>query len=102
MADVDGSKYPTYSHLYGAYFRQDWMLDDPNPDDVVRRYMRVETVANREDLKTELRQLLDSEMSETQLKATLAPWDTFRPKDVEITIREWLERVLLIAETEDA
>jgi|GEM_PF-3286176 hypothetical protein len=69
-------------------------LVELSPDDVVRTYMRVETSTNRAALLVEMHDLLDSGMSEAELETTLAPWDTFRPKDVEITIHEWLERSL--------
>ena len=99
---MDGSRYPAYSQLYGCYFHQDWDLEDSNPDDVVRRYMREESEANRQALPVELQELIESGMSEVELEATLAPWNTFRPKDFEVTIREWLERMLVIAETGDS
>ncbi len=42
--------------LFGAYFHQDWMLDDPSPEAVVERYLagttRGTVAAHREALLT--------------------------------------------------
>jgi hypothetical protein len=93
---MDGRKYPAYAHFYAAYFHPDWRLDDPLPDDVVRQFVRAEPHSKQDALSIELCGLLDSGCTEVELEAALAPWNTFRPQDVELTVREWIERLLVI------
>jgi hypothetical protein len=35
---MDAGRFPQFAHLYSAYFHEDWRLDDPIADDVVRNY----------------------------------------------------------------
>jgi CdiI immunity protein len=100
--EMDAGKYPAYARLYSVYFHQDWQLDDPNPEDVVRAFFRYEPQELHDGLRAELKGLLRSGQSDDDLEAVLAPWNTFRPKDVEITIREWLRRLLVLLDEADS
>ena len=101
IGQMDAGKYPAYAHLYSLYFHQDWRWDGPDPDDVVRRFIHSEPPELQDALRVELNGLLESGKSDDELEVALAPWNTFRPMDVEITIREWLQHLLvLLGETD--
>jgi hypothetical protein len=96
---MDGDKFPGFAHLYGAYFHQDWRLDDPSADDVVRRYRRGEPQYEVDRLRAELKGLLASHPSDEALRAELGPFTDYDPAEDGLCVQAWTEHLLGLVES---
>jgi contact-dependent growth inhibition (CDI) system CdiI-like immunity protein len=87
--------------FFGAYFHQDWALDGPTWQDVVRAYLRD---ASREDalaLLGTMRSWLGDAASDVAVTRDL--WDSFGceydPQSDGLSDREWVERIAALLAT---
>ncbi|MCT7950480.1 contact-dependent growth inhibition system immunity protein [Ancylothrix sp. C2] len=62
---------PTLAHFFGAYFHQDWDLEAPNAEGVIRNYLQDEPFISVQQTITEINQLLEMKFSEDELKNIL-------------------------------
>jgi hypothetical protein len=80
--------------LLGAYFHQDWALDDPTEDDVVRRFARDEPREVVDGAAGDIARVLLEVQEESRVAALL---DELRaeidPGGSGFTARAWLSRV---------
>lgn len=84
--------------LAGAYFHQDFRLDAPDVDSVVRQFARDEGAESAEHAAAEIVDALAPSPSEEQL-AQLWSVDLgaeFNPNSNGLTYRAWFERMLEI------
>ena len=79
--------------MYASYFHQDWRLDDSSAADVVKRYRRVQSQDEVDDLREELAGLLSSHPSEAILRAELGPFTNYDPAEDGLSILAWTERL---------
>src|SRR5436305_509125 len=87
-------EFPNLCRLCGAYFHQDWSLDDPTADAVVRRYMVDADPQAVQRVATEIIAFLLIEMTEDERKDNLIDLgcDYYPPADG-LTYSSWLQRV---------
>jgi len=83
---MDAGRSPSFADMYADYFHEDWRLEDPSADDVVRRYRRFAPQTEVDHLAEELTGLLVSHPSEEALRADLGSIRPLRP------CRGWAER----------
>ena len=93
---MDAGRFPIFGHFYAAYLHEDWRLEDRDPDGAIRAFKSVEDSAKVKALRDEMRGLLASDPSEAELEEALGPFGTFRPQDVEVTIRQWVEHLIIV------
>jgi hypothetical protein len=93
---MDAAKFPWFANLYGCYFHQDWLLDDATSDDVLRRYTESQPPNEVAALKEEMKGLIATNPSESDLDRDLGPFVAFRPANDGLTIREWVEHLLVV------
>jgi hypothetical protein len=87
----------TLLQFFGAYFNQDWSMDDPTPEAVVGRFLRENSLTDVNKVAAELRQLLESPLSDEELKNVVC--DKFLCYYVppsEISMRNWLTKIQLL------
>ena len=82
------------AHLLAAYFHQDWALDDPDADAVVRRFRRSEVDALVRRARADVERLLNSSLTDTELEALFGRLgSSYSPARDGLTARSWLARV---------
>jgi hypothetical protein len=88
------TEYPYLQQFLGAYFHQDWTLDDSTADEVIERFKRESDPETIEEVKEELAQFLASHPSDDQLSRALTTLgcDYHAPGD-NLTYRDWLHHV---------
>ena len=80
--------------LLGAYFHQDWGLDDPTADAVVRRFSAEETGETVARARADIEQVLQHFESEADLDALIYQLHGYYlPSADGLSAREWLTRV---------
>jgi hypothetical protein len=88
--------YPQLAHLAGAYFHQDYDLDAPAPAGIIRNFLDGEEPAAIRELAAEVRGLLESGMTESQIGdlwiKTLQ--SSYEPAKDGLTYRAWLTATL--------
>ena len=96
-------KYPELYQFFGGYFYQGWVADyrweneSPNFTAVVRHFKAINPPTTIAKVRNELEDLLRLELNEENLKQVLQNLGSnFYPKAENLTINEWLERVLEI------
>ena len=67
-----GKPYPALGHLLGAYFHQDWQLDDPDPGAVVDRFLRDEPPERAQEVVRDIDQVLRANLAPAKLEELLA------------------------------
>jgi len=93
-ADSLREQYPALWQLFGAYFHQDWHLDDDTPDDVLRRYLHDDpgdaiTAARRELDEVLRRWPAEADLQEIHYRLGSSLWSP----GVGFTTRGWLVHV---------
>lgn len=87
-------RYPALAQLLGAYFHQDWDLDDPNADAVVRRFLRSESAETVRRAREDVAHMLSSTRTDAQLEAMTAQLGSiYLPTADGLTTRAWLTRI---------
>lgn len=82
------------AHLLGAYFHQDWALDDPDADAVVRRFRRAEPDALVRRARADVARLRDGPLSDAELEELFGRLGgSYSPARDGLTARGWLARV---------
>lgn len=93
---MDAGRFPTFGHFYAAYLHEDWRLENLDPDGAIRAFKSSEGSAKAVALRDEMNSLLATDPSEADLEEALGPFGTFRPQDVEVTIRQWVEHLVIV------
>jgi hypothetical protein len=88
------TEYPYLQQFLGAYFHQDWTLDDSSADAVIERFKRENDAEMIDGVKGELTQFLASHASDDQLSRALTALgcEYHAPGD-NLSYREWLRHV---------
>ena len=87
-------EYPNLYGLFSAYFHQDWAMDDPTADDVVRRYIRHADPQEVQRVADEIIAFLRIEMTEDERQAILdSLYCEYYPPGDGLTYASWLQRV---------
>jgi hypothetical protein len=87
-------QYPGLSLLLGAYFNQDWALDDPTPASVVRRFITSEPAELVSRAAADIEHVLQSARSEAELAGWIESLHGYYlPAADGLTARDWLARV---------
>ena len=88
------TEYPYLQQFLGAYFHQDWTLDDSSADAVIERFKRENDDETIDGVKGELAQLLASHASEEQLSRVLMTLGSeYHAPGDNLSYREWLHHV---------
>jgi hypothetical protein len=66
-----GYRYSTLEHFFGAYFHQDFLMDDPDWESVCDRYVRDEGKQAAMDVANEIQKLLECGLDQKELYASL-------------------------------
>ena len=90
---------PDIRHFFGAYFHEDWSLDDPDWKAVLSRFRLTEGQTRCESVARELRLLLATSASDEALRAIVyrqlgCRYDP-RPDRGGPTLREWLQQLVV-------
>jgi hypothetical protein len=87
--------YTPLGQFFGAYFNQDWMVDDPTWVDVVRRYQASEPPQTIAAASEQLKELLSRVPDDGALKEIVFRdfGCCFSPSFVGLTTRQWLAQV---------
>jgi hypothetical protein len=82
-------------HLAGAYFHQDYDLDEGSPEAFLDAFMSGEGQASVAELVSEIDRLLASPVSEAELyDLWIGDWHaSYSPRDDGQTMRGWLAQV---------
>jgi len=83
------------TQLLEAYFHEDWPVDDPDWQSVVRRFLASEPPSSAVALTRDLEQLLrlpDAEL----IQFVQYPRGNFDPSTDGLSYREWLEQMLAL------
>jgi len=87
-------RYPALWQLFAGYFHQDWSLDDPTADDVLRRYVRDEPPDAVRRARRDLEDVLQRWSSEHELEGVADRLGSYyRPAGDALTTRDWLAHV---------
>jgi hypothetical protein len=87
-------QYPGLAQLLGAYFHQDWALDDRSPDDVLRRFQRGEPPATVQRAGADAARVLQSHANDADVAAVLERLgSSYHVAADGLTARAWLARV---------
>ena len=90
--------YPHLNQLFGAYFHEDWHLDDPDWPETVQRYVRDTDNATVRSACAELRAFLMEPLPEAvlaqRLYSELGCYYNAAPETGWHSTRQWLEAVL--------
>ncbi len=88
------TQYPHLAHLLGAYFHQDWNLDDPDAQAVLRRYAQEVSSRKRKAAGREAARLLAAGLTEDELSAALeALGSAYDPSPDGQSCSAWLKDV---------
>jgi hypothetical protein len=88
------ARFPNLSGICGCYFHQDWDMDDPTAEAVVRRYMRDADPQEVQRVAAEIDDFLRIEMTEEERRAVLDKFGCeYYPPGDELTYSEWLRQV---------
>lgn len=86
--------FPNLSSLVGAYFHQDWDLDDPDEKAVLARFARGESRSLILSVLSELKELLTLRLNEPQLAQLLERLGCYyHPPGAGLTYAEWLKQM---------
>jgi hypothetical protein len=88
------SRFPNLYGMCSCYFHQDWDLDDPTAEAVIRRYIRDADPHEVQRVAAEIDEFLRVEMTEEKRRAILDKFgcEYFPPGD-ELSYSEWLRQV---------
>ncbi|ELI7922614.1 MULTISPECIES: contact-dependent growth inhibition system immunity protein [Enterobacterales] len=88
-------QFENITYLLGAYFHQDWFYDAPTSDEVIKYFVSRESSEKTLKLKQELTELLScgGELSQEFISDRNGYYD---PAADELTVKEWLERILFL------
>lgn len=95
MIMVISMKVENVTYLLGAYFHQDWFLDAPEPDDVIRSFVARESPKRVSALEQEIKFLLISsdELPDSFIVGNHGYYD---PTSDGFTVKKWLQHILSI------
>jgi hypothetical protein len=85
-----------FPNLHGmcGYFHQDWNVDDPTAEAVVRRYMREAAPEEVNRVAAEIENLLRIEMTEEERRAVVDKFGCeYYPPGDDLSYSEWLRQV---------
>jgi hypothetical protein len=88
------TRFPNLNGMCGCYFHQDWVVDDPTAEAVVRRYMREADPQEVQRVAAEIDDFLRIEMTEEERRAALDRFGcAYYPPGDALTYSEWLRQV---------
>ena len=91
-------QFPELRQLLGAYFHQDWTLDDPDEAAVFRRMVTEKPRSALEAAHRELEALLKTPMSDEALDAFVSDQLSCDYSPQGMLMRSWLEEVRQVLE----
>lgn len=92
---MDAGRYPEFADFYAAWLHQDWKLEDPTTDEVLRLYMRTDAEA-ADRLLRELRLLAAGEPSDEDVEQALGPWTSYDPRSEGRHPRQWIDPMISV------
>ncbi len=88
------ARFPNFYGMCGCYFHQDWDMDDPTAEAVVRRYMRDADPQEVQRVAVEIDDFLRIEMTEEERRAILDKFGCeYYPPGDGLSYSEWLRQV---------
>jgi hypothetical protein len=81
------------AQFFGAYFHQDWRLDDPTPEVVIKRFLEMNPEDEVQKVVVELDELLSLSLSEEELRRKLFEEFLCYYVPTETSIRDWLSHI---------
>jgi phenylalanyl-tRNA synthetase beta subunit len=92
---------PTFAGVCSCYFHQDWELDDPTAEAVVRRYLRDADPREIELLIAEIDEFLKLEMTDEERQVVLEDLGCeYYPPSDGLTFSKWLHQIRNILNNE--
>ena len=86
--------FPALYNFCVGYFHQDWNLDDPTAEAVVRRFMNDDGPQGVQQLRAEIDRFLRVSKSEEQRAAILDAWGCcYYPPGDGLSYTDWLKQV---------
>jgi hypothetical protein len=79
--------------FFGAYFHQDWRLDDSTPEAVIERFLKKNPEDETQKVVAELDELLSLPLSEDELRRLLFEEFSCYYLPSGASVRDWLEQV---------
>lgn len=79
--------------FFGAYFHQDWPLDDPTPEAVIERFLKKTPAEEVQKVVGELDELLALSLTEDELRRMLFEELLCYYLPTETSVRNWLARL---------
>jgi CdiI immunity protein len=87
-------QFPNLAQFFGGCFNQDWALDDPTPEAVVRRFVAENSQMFVTDVLTELDQFLNLGISDAELQRFVyEEFNSYFQPDPGIKMRDWLLQI---------
>lgn len=96
MIMVINMKVENITYLLGAYFHQDWFLDAPEPDDVIRSFVARESPERVSALEQEIKFLLTSSSDELPGSFIIDNHGYYDPTPDGFTVKRWLQHILSV------
>ena len=79
--------------FFGAYFHQDWRLDDPTPEAVIERFLEKNPPEEVQKVVVELDELLSLSLPEDELRRMLFEEFLCYYLPTETSVRNWLAQL---------
>ncbi len=87
-------RFPNLYGLCGCYFHQDWDMDDPTPEAVIRRYCLDADPQEVQRVASEINEFLRIEMTEEERRTVLGRFGCeYLPSADDVSYSEWLRQV---------
>jgi hypothetical protein len=88
------TRFPNLYRMCGCYFHQDWDMDDPTAEAVVRRYIRDADPQEVQRVAAEIDDFLRIEMTEEERRAVLDRFACeYYPLGDGLSYSDWLRQV---------